>query len=351
MDENPIRGRAAVPDPSRSAWRRWTSRLYQGALGAGALAGAIAAVLALRLPHDVEDAAAFNAVTVTLGVPYSEFRQRLVAPHPNPGKGRDNGMRPVAQVSVIVTPTPTPAAPAPDQQARTAATDGSPSTDATEPPPGRSGPTVPEQSADAAGTIPTVDPRLLNAPRFPLASPPRLGDPELIHPTPTSSAQAGRLRAALARIASECERLDYGSFCAGGQPVPTENAQGKALTEQQMVDRQVATYKKLRTVRVSGSRKRQPVGVVVTANMELSGLRGKPVLLSWSMWQENGAERLYGEWLNEQLAYRIEATSDHDTASVDYWIPLPKQKGPYFIRTRLAFNDTTLATSDTHPFR
>jgi hypothetical protein len=344
MYEHPVQGRAVVPDPPRSAWRRWTSRLYQGALGAGALAGAIAAVLALRLPHDVEDAAAFNTVMVTVGVPYGEYRQRLEPPRPEPGKAENKGMHPMAQMSVLVTPTPTtPPGSAADEPTESPTTDGDD--------------TVPESSHPAmdptepAGPVLTIDPRLLNAQRFQQAAPPRPGDPEPIHPTPTSSTQVTVLRAALVRIGDACQRLGYGPFCDGGMPVATENTRGKSLTEQQMVDRQVAAFKKLRTVRVKGSRKAQPVGVVVTANMELSGLRGKAVLLSWSMWQKDGAERLYGEWLNERLAYRIEATSDHDTASVDYWIPLPKQKGPYFVRTRLAFNGTTLATSDSDSFR
>jgi hypothetical protein len=54
--------------------------------------------------------------------------------------------------------------------------------------------------------------------------------------------------------------------------------------------------------------------------------------------------------LNERLAYRMEATSDHDTASVDFWIPLPKSRGPYFVRSRLAVGDSTLATTDSPSF-
>jgi hypothetical protein len=159
------------------------------------------------------------------------------------------------------------------------------------------------------------------------------------------------LRAAYLRITSECEGLGLGQFCVAGLPLVTADVQGRALTEEQIVDRHVATFKKLRTGKAKGSRKAQPVGVVVNANVELGGLRGKPVHLSWSMWQKDGGGQLYGEWLNERLAYRIVATSDHDTAGVDYWIPLPKQKGPYFIRSRLTLDGTTLASADSDPFR
>ena len=35
----------------------------------------------------------------------------------------------------------------------------------------------------------------------------------------------------------------------------------------------------------SASGEQEPLGVVVSADIELAGLRAKPVLLNWSMWQ------------------------------------------------------------------
>jgi hypothetical protein len=64
----------------------------------------------------------------------------------------------------------------------------------------------------------------------------------------------------------------------------------------------------------------------VTADLELAGLRGKPVLLSWSMWQQGGNKRLYGDWLNRNLAYRLEATTDRDT-TLDLWIRCRRHPG------------------------
>jgi hypothetical protein len=94
----------------------------------------------------------------------------------------------------------------------------------------------------------------------------------------------------------------------------------------------------------------EPLGVVITADLELAGLRGKPVLLSWSMWQQGGKKRLYGNWLNRNLAYRLEATTDRDTTSLDLWVPLPRSPGPYFIRVNLTAADSLLASSDSQPF-
>jgi hypothetical protein len=90
--------------------------------------------------------------------------------------------------------------------------------------------------------------------------------------------------------------------------------------------------------------------VVVTADLELAGLRGRPVLLSWSMWQKGGKVRLFGDWLNSNLAYRLEATSDRDTTSLDLWIPLPKSPGPYLVRVNLTAAQSPLASAESQPF-
>jgi hypothetical protein len=94
----------------------------------------------------------------------------------------------------------------------------------------------------------------------------------------------------------------------------------------------------------------EPLGVVVSADLELAGLRGRPVLLSWSMWQQGGKKRLLGSWLNRNLAFRLEASTDDDTTSVDLWIPLPKAPGQYFIRATLTADQSTLASADSQPF-
>jgi hypothetical protein len=55
-------------------------------------------------------------------------------------------------------------------------------------------------------------------------------------------------------------------------------------------------------------------------------------------------------WLNRNLAYRLEATTDRDTTSLDLWVPLPRSPGPYFIRVNLTAADATLASADSQPF-
>ena len=99
-----------------------------------------------------------------------------------------------------------------------------------------------------------------------------------------------------------------------------------------------------------GRSKRVPLGELVSVNMELTGLQGQPVFLSWSIFQENGRTRLFGNWLNSFVAYRLEATTEDDTGTLEMWIPLPKPPGPYFIRVSLSTDGASLTSMDSGPF-
>lgn len=94
----------------------------------------------------------------------------------------------------------------------------------------------------------------------------------------------------------------------------------------------------------------QPLGELVSADLELAGLKGQPVFLSWSIFPENGSTQLSGKWLGEFVSYRLVATTEDDTGTVTMWIPLPKQRGPYFIHLMLETGTADLASADSGPF-
>ena len=98
------------------------------------------------------------------------------------------------------------------------------------------------------------------------------------------------------------------------------------------------------------SNKRDPLGELVSVNMELAGLRGQTVFLSWSIFQEGGHTSLFGKWLNNFVAYRLEATTNDDTGSLEMWIPLPKLPGPFFIQLSLTTDGASIASTDSSPF-
>jgi hypothetical protein len=98
------------------------------------------------------------------------------------------------------------------------------------------------------------------------------------------------------------------------------------------------------------STKRQPVGELFSVNLELVGLQSQSVFLSWTMFQKDGRNHLSGEWLDNFVAYRLRATTNDDTGTLNMWIPLPKQPGSYFIRLTLTSAGESLASMNSGLF-
>jgi hypothetical protein len=333
----PASGWSTIYKPPKPRWHRAAAWISGVIVAAGGLAAAITNIGGLLPGHDVADAAQFDAVDIAVRVPFLEYQQRLVAPHP---KGA--ALRPIAMAEVASDPTPTEtdATTGPGTTFPSAATTG-PSETAGPPettgPPGTTGPT-----ATGLTTLPFQV--RAKAPLFAQAIPPGPNAPALIHDP------AGQT--AYLTVLNLCEQQGIvQEFCpVWGATATTATTSGGAAAEAKVVKTHAVELKNMRTTRVPGTRKRQPVGVVVSANFDFTGLRGKSVLLSWAIWQVGGGERLYGDWLNERLAYRFVPQSDHDSGGADFWIPLPKSGGPYFVRSRLTTGGTTLATADSKAF-
>jgi hypothetical protein len=96
--------------------------------------------------------------------------------------------------------------------------------------------------------------------------------------------------------------------------------------------------------------KSQPMGELISVNLELIGLRGQQIFLSWSIFQKSGSG-LSKNWLGGFITYRLVATTDDDTGTLQMWVPLPRQHGPYFIRLDLmTANGADLAGMSSNPF-
>jgi hypothetical protein len=96
--------------------------------------------------------------------------------------------------------------------------------------------------------------------------------------------------------------------------------------------------------------KKDLLGELVSVNFELQGLRGQPLLLAWSIFAERDQDQLSQAWLNNYLAYRLQATTDDDTGTLIMWIPIPEKPGPYFVRLTLASGSAGLASMDSGLF-
>jgi hypothetical protein len=402
--------RTARPSGSPGAeWsRRWWARVTKTVLTLGALAGAITATLALLPSPDPEDSARFTAVHIISLVPLSEYRQRSSAMVPQ-GSRRKEGLQrdheggePVAELALAAagrssspvkllaalsrlqadptdssasepaTDTSAPEPPSSDDPASsdtatsdtassdtatwdTATSDDPASSDTatsettTSAPPTTEPPTT-AATSDAGGSSPSVSfvvPQAFQQGEFTTYSQQVLEDVEAEDSSVASCKEHPTDCGLVVVIASASTDQD-------GNPVSPDVAAErvlKVLREVRRTEGGQAPGSKPRSHQSGGNKPTgEPLGVVVSADLELIGLRGKPVLLTWSMWQQGGKKRLYGNWLNRNLAYRLEATTDHDTTTLDLWIPLPKLPGRYFIRVNLAADQSPLASADSPSF-
>lgn len=125
---------------------------------------------------------------------------------------------------------------------------------------------------------------------------------------------------------------------------------GKPVEPEVAAERVVELLGDTRSTSSDASGASEPLGVIITADLELIGLRGQPVLLSWEMYQQGGAKRLHGDWLNPNLAYRLVAEAESDSTTQDIWIPLPRSAGPFFVRVLVKVDGTRLDSEDSDPF-
>ncbi|MDQ3452984.1 MAG: hypothetical protein M3493_09875 [Actinomycetota bacterium] len=125
--------------------------------------------------------------------------------------------------------------------------------------------------------------------------------------------------------------------------------EGNPVSEQVAARRLVGVLRNTRAVQTQHG-KRDPLGVVIDANLLLEGLRDRQLEVSWSIWSRGGRSRLYGKWLRKVSAYHVTAESDSDSAALNFWVPLPKKPGEYVVRLVLSDGDTALASKRSEAF-
>ncbi len=279
--------RATTKKMSKSA-RRWLKRAVAFIVTLGAVAAAITAVRALLPagdPPDPEDSAQVT-VKVIPDVPLSEYAQRqgFVMPlrlqPPGTEPGEEPGTEPTAEGPVV------------DPTCADCAIEG----DET--------PINEEPSPSSEDALPGIDAGT--------TAPPDGEEPGF--PGESENNEV-------------CEQTPWDCETIGGV------VEGAATDENgNQVDPEVQARRVLEIL--DDARKSpggEPVGVLVTVDAVLVGLRDEPVQLRWAMWQETGGGRLHGGWLNDHLVYRMRPDTDRDSTTVDLWIPLPKTAGPFVV--------------------
>ena len=96
----------------------------------------------------------------------------------------------------------------------------------------------------------------------------------------------------------------------------------------------------------------QPVGVTVYFKVSLTGFRGREVHVRWALHSDEGGGEVPEDWLKNQSRLRLKAKAEKDSASPALWIPLPKDRRPYFIRLTVYDEDgVPLDRANTSSFR
>jgi hypothetical protein len=126
-----------------------------------------------------------------------------------------------------------------------------------------------------------------------------------------------------------------------GKPVPPEVA----------AERILEVFRDTRTSSEE-SGPSEALGVFVTADLELIGLRGREVKLSWLMYGggKGRNKRLHGNWLNANLAYSLKPQSEDDTSTVAIWVPLPRSAGPFRVHVLLKVDGVLVAHKKSKKF-
>ena len=142
-------------------------------------------------------------------------------------------------------------------------------------------------------------------------------------------------------------------FMPDGAVEVEEDQDGDPATGSAAVEAR-ALLKVLRETRarpVAGGRT-EPLGVTVNFDLTLEGFKGRRAVVRWSLYDAGGDARVPHDWLLNRPALIARADAASDRASGEFWVPLPRQRGPFFVR--LSVHDdkgTRLARADSKSFR
>ena len=304
-------------------------------IGAGALALAVSAILAL-VPHRGHLRVQFDHVSVSpAAVPLSQFR-------PVVGKFAPAMLR--EQSSSFTSPYAVQglfhlANPSTSTAVRTTATPSSSGTRTTSSPTTtRSSTTTTETSeptplTTTGGSSPTTSGESPGA---------RGGQTRLVLPKPYSDELARELRdlglhidpAILLRTLPT--RPLFKAF-VDIQTLPTTDPSGSVipqLSPAEAARRLVAIFAHVRLKGADDpvSSQKEPLGMVLDVQVSMENARDVPVDIYWQiLGAGSDSQQLNAEWVQSTPAYQLKATDDTDAGAFKLWVPLPSEKGDYAI--------------------
>ena len=95
----------------------------------------------------------------------------------------------------------------------------------------------------------------------------------------------------------------------------------------------------------------EPLGVAISYDLTLEGFRNRSIDVRWTLFAAGKGAMVPQDWLVNRKAKTEIAKATFDRASDEFWIPLPKKPGPYFVRVSAWYQNDRLDASDSVPFR
>lgn len=306
-----------------------------------ALVGALVSILVPRLFGPEELAVELSRVSIQPGMTLEEYAIRQQDPRAANGERTAAALDGAAATLLISAParraaaaeetagavdparatsTPTPPAttPTPDPATTT------PTTTTPPPPPPPPPPTTTTTAPSGDGEDPVVRPKLSNDAKQTLSG----GLADALQAAPQPLVVTARCRdnpvAASCGLSSLATAMDATAGVTGTIDVVSRAEVARRLTK---------VFRGTRTVRSpEDPRKRELVGAAVRFKLALTGFRGRRVQVRWSLYSAKQGVRVPRDWLYNQRILLLRGEADRDSASGQFWVPIPQLRGPFFIR-------------------
>jgi hypothetical protein len=326
---------------SLTSWFRSLSKGVQWLIGAiitaGALAGAVTAISNLRAP-DPEHSAVIDDLSVDRGVSLKTYTTRHGG----------TALAPSARLQLAAATLAQATTPAdPGEAAAEPLTPATPEEEPVPPPP--------ETTTDpgtATTDTTTTEPDPNGDPERPAVSDilgkgTRSGiDSVLTNPATTN------LEIPETCVEDPTDPLCGAHFLFSIEPTDEHGPEGEDPVDV-VAQRVQKIFRGIRTGVVDQATGKRPLlGVDVNFDVSVTGYNGRKVEVRWSLHRlRNGVDSTPIDWLVDRRVLRLTPDASTAKASPEFWAPLPKGKGTYFIRVGLYDGDTRLATQDTPHFR
>jgi hypothetical protein len=83
----------------------------------------------------------------------------------------------------------------------------------------------------------------------------------------------------------------------------------------------------------------QPVGVPVDVKVSLTGLGGHTADIRWTLYRAHGLASVPEDWVRGESVLSVSGATTLPTVTKEFWIPIPIQAGPYYVQIEVFDED------------